>query len=195
MLAGELFLLGCWSTSQLQAYRDGMSSSDFLRLLKITTLLLLLLLCLSRSQHFKECIGFIHECRLDGGACLVHWWVMSSVDIIQVYFNHPHPSIPPINKKQNKQITSNFIFSSIWNQISKTLQSIPVTVTECCPVVAVAWQASPAALPWWWLTWWPSHTTAGMSVWRQSRLFAPSSARTTASSSSCRSIRRHGSRR
>ncbi|KAM4743729.1 dual specificity protein phosphatase 22-A isoform 2-T2 [Anableps anableps] len=23
-------------------------------------------------QHFKECIGFIHECRLNGGACLVH---------------------------------------------------------------------------------------------------------------------------
>ncbi|XP_030621815.1 dual specificity protein phosphatase 22-A [Chanos chanos] len=24
------------------------------------------------SQHFKECIRFIHECRLNGGACLVH---------------------------------------------------------------------------------------------------------------------------
>ncbi|XP_077568937.1 dual specificity protein phosphatase 22-A isoform X1 [Stigmatopora nigra] len=24
------------------------------------------------SQHFKECIQFIHECRLNGGACLVH---------------------------------------------------------------------------------------------------------------------------
>lgn len=24
------------------------------------------------SQHFKECINFIHECRLSGGACLVH---------------------------------------------------------------------------------------------------------------------------
>ncbi|XP_037549313.1 dual specificity protein phosphatase 22-A [Nematolebias whitei] len=23
-------------------------------------------------QHFKQCITFIHECRLDGGACLVH---------------------------------------------------------------------------------------------------------------------------
>ncbi|XP_066541503.1 dual specificity protein phosphatase 22-A [Hoplias malabaricus] len=23
-------------------------------------------------QHFKECIRFIHECRLNGGACLVH---------------------------------------------------------------------------------------------------------------------------
>uniref|UniRef100_A0A3B3D1A8 Dual specificity protein phosphatase 15 n=1 Tax=Oryzias melastigma TaxID=30732 RepID=A0A3B3D1A8_ORYME len=23
-------------------------------------------------QYFKECIGFIHECRLNGGACLVH---------------------------------------------------------------------------------------------------------------------------
>ncbi|KAM4596754.1 dual specificity protein phosphatase 22-A [Fundulus diaphanus] len=23
-------------------------------------------------QHFKQCIGFIHECRLNGGACLVH---------------------------------------------------------------------------------------------------------------------------
>uniref|UniRef100_A0A1A8GJQ7 Dual specificity phosphatase 22a n=1 Tax=Nothobranchius korthausae TaxID=1143690 RepID=A0A1A8GJQ7_9TELE len=23
-------------------------------------------------QHFKESIGFIHECRLNGGACLVH---------------------------------------------------------------------------------------------------------------------------
>uniref|UniRef100_A0A3Q3SU21 Dual specificity phosphatase 22a n=1 Tax=Mastacembelus armatus TaxID=205130 RepID=A0A3Q3SU21_9TELE len=23
-------------------------------------------------QHFKECIGFIHECRLNGGSCLVH---------------------------------------------------------------------------------------------------------------------------
>ncbi|KAK3549077.1 hypothetical protein QTP70_031201 [Hemibagrus guttatus] len=23
-------------------------------------------------QHFKECICFIHECRLNGGACLVH---------------------------------------------------------------------------------------------------------------------------
>ncbi|XP_062861275.1 dual specificity protein phosphatase 22-A [Trichomycterus rosablanca] len=23
-------------------------------------------------QHFKECISFIHECRLNGGACLVH---------------------------------------------------------------------------------------------------------------------------
>ncbi|RXN08793.1 dual specificity phosphatase 22-A-like protein [Labeo rohita] len=27
------------------------------------------------SQHFKESIRFIHECRLNGGACLVHWWV------------------------------------------------------------------------------------------------------------------------
>ncbi|KAI9528379.1 Dual specificity protein phosphatase 22-A [Dissostichus eleginoides] len=24
------------------------------------------------SQHFKECISFIHECRLSGGSCLVH---------------------------------------------------------------------------------------------------------------------------
>lgn len=24
------------------------------------------------SQHFKECIRFIHECRLNGGSCLVH---------------------------------------------------------------------------------------------------------------------------
>ncbi|XP_057203521.1 dual specificity protein phosphatase 22-A [Triplophysa rosa] len=24
------------------------------------------------SQHFKDCIRFIHECRLNGGACLVH---------------------------------------------------------------------------------------------------------------------------
>ncbi|XP_062241991.1 dual specificity protein phosphatase 22-A [Platichthys flesus] len=24
------------------------------------------------SQHFKRCISFIHECRLDGGSCLVH---------------------------------------------------------------------------------------------------------------------------
>ncbi|KAG7481785.1 dual specificity protein phosphatase 22-A-like [Solea senegalensis] len=24
------------------------------------------------SQHFKECISFIHECRLNGGSCLVH---------------------------------------------------------------------------------------------------------------------------
>lgn len=23
-------------------------------------------------QHFKECVRFIHECRLDGGTCLVH---------------------------------------------------------------------------------------------------------------------------
>ncbi|KAM7015241.1 dual specificity protein phosphatase 22-A isoform 1-T1 [Tautogolabrus adspersus] len=23
-------------------------------------------------QHFKECISFIHECRLNGGSCLVH---------------------------------------------------------------------------------------------------------------------------
>ncbi|NWZ72417.1 DS22A phosphatase, partial [Acrocephalus arundinaceus] len=23
-------------------------------------------------QHFKECIQFIHECRLGGGGCLVH---------------------------------------------------------------------------------------------------------------------------
>uniref|UniRef100_A0A8C8I6N7 Dual specificity protein phosphatase 15 n=1 Tax=Oncorhynchus tshawytscha TaxID=74940 RepID=A0A8C8I6N7_ONCTS len=29
-------------------------------------------LCLCRSQHFKESIRFIHECRLNGGACLVH---------------------------------------------------------------------------------------------------------------------------
>ncbi|XP_052652049.1 dual specificity protein phosphatase 22-A-like [Harpia harpyja] len=37
-------------------------------------------LCISASdsssqnllQHFKECIKFIHECRLGGGACLVH---------------------------------------------------------------------------------------------------------------------------
>ncbi|OWK53245.1 Dual specificity protein phosphatase 22-A [Lonchura striata] len=37
-------------------------------------------LCISASdsssqnllQHFKECIQFIHECRLGGGACLVH---------------------------------------------------------------------------------------------------------------------------
>uniref|UniRef100_A0A8B9PWV3 Dual specificity protein phosphatase 15 n=1 Tax=Apteryx owenii TaxID=8824 RepID=A0A8B9PWV3_APTOW len=26
----------------------------------------------SRMQHFKECIEFIHECRLRGGGCLVH---------------------------------------------------------------------------------------------------------------------------
>ncbi|XP_034052805.1 dual specificity protein phosphatase 22-A isoform X2 [Gymnodraco acuticeps] len=26
------------------------------------------------SQHFKECISFIHECRLSGGSCLVHCW-------------------------------------------------------------------------------------------------------------------------
>ncbi|GAA6069693.1 dual specificity protein phosphatase 22-A [Tachysurus ichikawai] len=26
----------------------------------------------NRLQHFKECIRFIHECRLNGGACLVH---------------------------------------------------------------------------------------------------------------------------
>nr|XP_015223615.1 PREDICTED: dual specificity protein phosphatase 22-A-like isoform X3 [Lepisosteus oculatus] len=25
-----------------------------------------------RIQHFKECISFIHECRLSGGSCLVH---------------------------------------------------------------------------------------------------------------------------
>ncbi|CAL8243430.1 unnamed protein product [Lota lota] len=24
------------------------------------------------SHYFKECIGFIHECRLNGGSCLVH---------------------------------------------------------------------------------------------------------------------------
>ncbi|NXV66278.1 DS22A phosphatase, partial [Molothrus ater] len=37
-------------------------------------------LCISASdsssqnllQHFKECIQFIHECRLAGGGCLVH---------------------------------------------------------------------------------------------------------------------------
>ncbi|NXP54989.1 DS22A phosphatase, partial [Heliornis fulica] len=37
-------------------------------------------LCISASdsssqnllQHFKECIKFIHECRLGGGGCLVH---------------------------------------------------------------------------------------------------------------------------
>ncbi|KAF4795073.1 Dual specificity protein phosphatase 22-A [Turdus rufiventris] len=37
-------------------------------------------LCISASdsssqnllQHFKECIQFIHECRLGGGGCLVH---------------------------------------------------------------------------------------------------------------------------
>ncbi|XP_043120953.1 dual specificity protein phosphatase 22-A isoform X2 [Puntigrus tetrazona] len=29
-------------------------------------------LSLCRSQHFKESIRFIHECRLNGGACLVH---------------------------------------------------------------------------------------------------------------------------
>lgn len=27
----------------------------------------------SRMQHFKESIKFIHECRLRGGGCLVHW--------------------------------------------------------------------------------------------------------------------------
>ncbi|XP_056621711.1 dual specificity protein phosphatase 22-A isoform X2 [Triplophysa dalaica] len=27
---------------------------------------------INESQHFKECIRFIHECRLNGGACLVH---------------------------------------------------------------------------------------------------------------------------
>lgn len=27
---------------------------------------------LFRLQHFKECISFIHECRLNGGSCLVH---------------------------------------------------------------------------------------------------------------------------
>ncbi|KAG7275182.1 hypothetical protein CRUP_023770 [Coryphaenoides rupestris] len=26
----------------------------------------------SMNKYFKECIGFIHECRLNGGACLVH---------------------------------------------------------------------------------------------------------------------------
>ncbi|XP_072278544.1 dual specificity protein phosphatase 22-A-like isoform X7 [Pyxicephalus adspersus] len=26
-------------------------------------------------QHFKKCIKFIHQCRLHGGGCLVHWSV------------------------------------------------------------------------------------------------------------------------
>ncbi|XP_060040452.1 dual specificity protein phosphatase 15 [Erinaceus europaeus] len=25
------------------------------------------------KKHFKECINFIHCCRLNGGNCLVHW--------------------------------------------------------------------------------------------------------------------------
>uniref|UniRef100_A0A8V5H082 Dual specificity phosphatase catalytic domain-containing protein n=1 Tax=Melopsittacus undulatus TaxID=13146 RepID=A0A8V5H082_MELUD len=25
------------------------------------------------KRHFKECISFIHQCRLHGGNCLVHW--------------------------------------------------------------------------------------------------------------------------
>lgn len=25
------------------------------------------------KKHFKECISFIHQCRLHGGNCLVHW--------------------------------------------------------------------------------------------------------------------------
>lgn len=37
-----------------------------------------LFLCLSRLQHFKDCISFIHECRLNGGSCLVHWQVFTS---------------------------------------------------------------------------------------------------------------------
>ncbi|XP_048173006.1 dual specificity protein phosphatase-like isoform X2 [Corvus hawaiiensis] len=31
-----------------------------------------LVILFSRLQHFKECIQFIHECRLGGGGCLVH---------------------------------------------------------------------------------------------------------------------------
>ncbi|XP_068882851.1 uncharacterized protein [Aphelocoma coerulescens] len=31
-----------------------------------------LVILFSRLQHFKECIQFIHECRLRGGGCLVH---------------------------------------------------------------------------------------------------------------------------
>lgn len=27
----------------------------------------------SSKKHFKECINFIHCCRLNGGNCLVHW--------------------------------------------------------------------------------------------------------------------------
>uniref|UniRef100_A0A8C9PRD6 Tyrosine-protein phosphatase domain-containing protein n=1 Tax=Spermophilus dauricus TaxID=99837 RepID=A0A8C9PRD6_SPEDA len=27
------------------------------------------------KKHFKECISFIHCCRLNGGNCLVHWLV------------------------------------------------------------------------------------------------------------------------
>ncbi|XP_021012559.1 dual specificity protein phosphatase 15 isoform X2 [Mus caroli] len=25
------------------------------------------------KKHFKECVHFIHSCRLNGGNCLVHW--------------------------------------------------------------------------------------------------------------------------
>lgn len=31
------------------------------------------LLFFSSKKHFKECINFIHCCRLNGGNCLVHW--------------------------------------------------------------------------------------------------------------------------
>uniref|UniRef100_A0A8C3S7H1 Uncharacterized protein n=1 Tax=Chelydra serpentina TaxID=8475 RepID=A0A8C3S7H1_CHESE len=30
-------------------------------------------------QHFKESIRFIHECRLHGGGCLIHWSVLLSI--------------------------------------------------------------------------------------------------------------------
>lgn len=30
----------------------------------------------NRTRHFKESIQFIHECRLKGEGCLVHWYVV-----------------------------------------------------------------------------------------------------------------------
>uniref|UniRef100_A0A8C4S6L4 Uncharacterized protein n=1 Tax=Erpetoichthys calabaricus TaxID=27687 RepID=A0A8C4S6L4_ERPCA len=41
-------------------------------------------------KHFQECITFIHYCLLNGGSCLVHWYVTSL--ILHIQSGHLFPS-------------------------------------------------------------------------------------------------------
>ncbi|MEQ2188079.1 hypothetical protein GOODEAATRI_011323, partial [Goodea atripinnis] len=58
---------GRWSVDRDMSSTSTLSSSCY----QITLVIAVMLLSM-RLQHFKECIAFIHECRLNGGACLVH---------------------------------------------------------------------------------------------------------------------------
>lgn len=54
-----------------------------------------------RTRHFKESIKFIHECRLQGEGCLVHWYVCpcptarACSALLTVSLNVQHPPTSP----------------------------------------------------------------------------------------------------